>query len=206
MISKNFRRTLKLYRAGVVRLASDFWRKLLFASERPIACQRSCSDCCYQPLTMTLMDGILVYQWLFDNHLWTRTLKARFEATADRTNNLALEVWMLSMIPCPLLNDETKACVAYKGRPFVCRIAFSHDAYYCHPHRFTEALAQKKYSPRKESLQLLKVVEEQLLKKHRLPRVVLPFAAAVLHGEAISTTKDSYMDRAKLIWLEQLRG
>jgi len=205
MIPKPLRRTLKLYRAGVTQLASDFWRKLLTES-KPLACQRGCSNCCYQPLTMTLLDGILIYQWLADNHLWTTSLQKSFKETAERTTNLALEVWMLSMIPCPLLDLETKACGAYKVRPFVCRIAFSHNDYFCHPHRFMEAMAGAPYEPRQESLLALAAMEEGLLKKHRLPRVVLPFAAAVLHGEAICTTQDSYSDRAKMIWLKELKG
>ena len=155
---------------------------------------------------MTLLDGILVYQWLADNRLWTRALQERFQETADRTTNLALEVWMLSMIPCPLLDLETKSCMAYGARPFVCRIAFSHNDYFCHPHRFMEALQNAPYEPRKVSQVAHARMEERLLKKHRLPRVVLPFAAAVLHGEAICTTQDSYGDRLKLIWLKQLRG
>jgi len=155
---------------------------------------------------MTLLDGIIVYQWLADNHLWTSDIQKRFKETSDRTANLALEVWMLSMIPCPLLDSETKACMAYQARPFVCRIAFSHNEYFCHPHRFMEAMEAAPYEPRKVSLLALAKMEEALLKKHRLPRVVLPFATAVLHGEAICTTKADYMDRAKLIWLKELRG
>ena len=204
MISKAFRRTLKLYQVNATRLAVGFWQKLLLQAERPLACQRGCCDCCYQPLTMTLFDGILVYQWLAAKNLWTRSLKERFEETAERTTNLALEIWMLGMIPCPLL--EGTECVAYGGRPFICRIAFSHDSYYCHPHRFVEALKAATYAPRKESLTTLAMLEKDLLQKYRFPRVVLPFAAAVLHGEAVCTTKDSYLDRVQLCWLKQLKG
>ena len=205
MISKSFRRTLKLYQAGVARLTVEFRQKLLLQGG-VLACQRGCIHCCYQPLTMTILDGILVYQWLAKNHLWTRRLKESFEETAERTTNLALEVWLLGMIPCPLLDEEEKVCRAYKGRPFICRIAFSYDAYHCHPHRFIEMLKEVPRSLlRQETMQAEMELETKLLKRHRFPRLVLPFAAAVLHGEAICTT-DDYLDQAKLIWLKELRG
>ncbi len=206
MIPNSFRRTLRLYQAGSARLSTEFWHKLLLQSNNPLACRSGCSNCCHQPLTMTLLDGILVYQWLANNHLWARSLKKRFEETAERTTNLSLEIWMLGMIPCPLLDEETKACRAYKGRPFICRIAYSYDSDSCHPHRFMQAMAASPYAPRKETLYAHAELGAQLLKKHRLPYLVVPFAAAVLHGEAICTTKDDYSNRAKLVWMKELRG
>lgn len=208
MISNAFRRTLKLFQALRARVGQGFWQQLLLTVKRPLACRRGCSNCCYQPLTVSLLDGILVYQWLADNHLWTSTLKRRFEETADRTNGLALEVWLLSMTPCPLLDEETKVCRAYKGRPFPCRVAFAHDSYYCHPHRFAEALqhSSSKTDLRQSTFEELWRLEAGLLKRHRWPRIGLPFASAVLHGEAVCTTSDSYEDRLKIIWVSQLKG
>lgn len=144
-----------------------------------VACRNGCSNCCLHPVYATLLEGASLYTWLVEQGLWNLTLKRSLQETQERVKGLAVEVWLLSLIPCPLLKDN--ACTAYEARPFACRITYSiGDPEDCHPHRMgTDML------PRRELFEALAVTEERLLRRHHLKHFRIPLAAAILWGERI---------------------
>jgi Fe-S-cluster containining protein len=134
-------------------------------------------------LTISILEGISIYQWLADHHLWTQRLKEKLQEHKEITFDLAPEVWLLSVIPCPLL-DQGHRCSVYETRPFLCRTVFSRgDSFYCHPHRlgsnFTGIL------DRSDEVDALWSAEKKTLKRHGLRPIMLPLSAALLLGERI---------------------
>jgi len=174
-------RSIQEAHAEKLRIAAEFERGVL--SEGKVSCHAGCSNCCYYPLTISILEGINIYQWLAKNHLWTPKLKASFQEAKDKTWDLAPEIWLLSMIPCPLL-DEQNRCSAYEVRPLLCRTVYSRgDPYYCHPHRLGSSLTG--ILSRILEVDELHLQEAKILKRHRLKPLQVSLAAAVLLGERI---------------------
>lgn len=147
-----------------------------------VSCTAGCASCCHYPVMVSVLEGIAMYQWLQEHRLWTQVLRDRLLEHKALTWNLAPEVWLLSEIPCPLLKDNR--CVAYESRPFLCRTLFSRgDPYYCHPHRLGSQLSG--ILNREDAVETIWKAEDRLLRRHKLRRILLPLAAAILLGEKV---------------------
>lgn len=152
-------------------------------TEVPTSCSKGCSNCCYHPVYLSVLEGVSLFRWLSKHRLWTVALKAKFQEVANQTWGLKPEIWILSLIPCPLLTDKG-TCAAYAGRPLACKTLFSlGDPYYCHPHRLGPETG---IIDRKSLFMALHAAESKLLRKHYLENIQLPLASAVLYGERIS--------------------
>lgn len=173
-----------------LQVAEKFMTKVL--SEGKVSCHTGCSNCCHYPLSISILEGITIYQWLVEHHLWTPALRSKFEEVKAKTWNLAPEIWLLSLIPCPLLDNKNR-CIGYEARPFLCRTVFSYgDPYYCHPHRLGSNLTG--ILQRSSEVEAFERTERKILKRHQLKAVTIPFAAAVLLGESISKDEISIED------------
>lgn len=151
-------------------------------SPGPSTCLRGCHHCCHYPVLVTVLEGIDLFRWLRAEHLWSHGLQQAFSEHVRKTWGQSVEVWTLGMIPCPLLADGE--CLAYKRRPFVCRITVSKgDPHFCHPHRISAVNTQ--IVPRKKWLEQLEVAEARILRRHKLTHVYVPLSAAVLYGEKV---------------------
>lgn len=166
--------------------AEDFetqLRKQLIDEQQGITCTKGCHSCCYYPVMVSVLEGVSLFRWLSDHGLWRKQLKDRFEQTHRNVWGLSPSVWMLSMTPCPLL-EEAGTCMAYEARPFVCRTTVSlRDPYNCHPHRFTAG--EVGLVSRKAADQRLHEAENPLLKSAGLTLLRLPLSTAVLVGERL---------------------
>jgi Fe-S-cluster containining protein len=172
---------LRQLRATQERIALEFKQKVL--ADGRVSCHQNCTHCCHYPLYVTILEGILVYQWLADHRLWVRSIQDKLKEAAARTAGLSLNIWLLSNTPCPLLDDDG-LCRVYKGRPLYCRTAYSRgEPHFCHPHRFLDA---EFLIDRKEPTEALIETETSILKRLRLRRVLMPFAVAVLYGERVA--------------------
>lgn len=153
------------------------------SAEGRISCTSGCASCCHYPLAVSILEGISLYQWLVDHYLWTPRLKAKLVEVKEQTLGLSPEVWLLAMIPCPLLTAEL-LCSAYESRPFMCRTIFSKgDPFYCHPHRL--AAQRSGILDRTDAVAALWSAERKTLKRHQLQQVTIPLAAALLLSERI---------------------
>ena len=183
-----------------LRISSDFERQVRNAG---VSCLQGCSACCYYPISISVLEGLLIYRWLAEQHLWTLKLKKKFEEASEKTRNQALEVWMLSKIPCPLLVDDR--CSAYEARPVLCRTMFSRgDPYYCDPHRLGSG--QAGVVPRVAPLDDLLATETRLLKRHRMDLIYLPLSFAVLVGERISKGEIELEEVGRQLILDYVRA
>lgn len=88
-----------------------------------VTCRRGCSSCCTYPVHLSLAEGILVYRGLAERGRMTPAFRASLEAHWRQVALLALPVWFLAGIACPLLREGE--CTAYEARPLLCRATFS---------------------------------------------------------------------------------
>lgn len=159
-----------------------------------VTCKKGCSHCCYHPVYLSLFEGIALYQWLYENGMWSSKLRDTLKKHAEGVQDLAPEVWMLSLIPCPLLKDNL--CTIYDGRPFACRITFSAgDPEECHPHRLGPGLM-----PKKDLFAMLTAIEIGALRRHHLLHFRLPLSSAVLYGEKIVCGDVALEDCSMALW------
>jgi len=181
--------------------ATEFQRGL-FERSGPVTCRKGCHHCCYNPIAISVLEGITIFQWLQDQRLWTTTLKEKFQEAQSSTLGLSIPVWLLSQIPCPLLDLEEGVCIAYGGRPLTCRItASTGDPYYCHPHRVVDAAG---VVPRTDTLERVYAHEKTLLRLIHTHHSIIPLAAAVLLGEKISKGEISIEDYPQQVVIQHL--
>lgn len=132
---------------------------------------------------VSLLEGISIYRWLAQNHLWSSLLRDKLTEAAAKVQSLSLDVWLLSEIPCVFLTDGL--CSIYASRPFSCRVTYSiGDPYYCHPHRLEESTG---ILSKKPLFEVMESVEAPLLRQFGLSYFRIPLAKAVLYGEKIVT-------------------
>jgi len=192
---------------GRSTLLTAFEQEVLLGTSEagPVTCTKGCHHCCYHPVTSTLLEGIVIFRWLQRHRRWTATLKAALEAVSARTWNLPLEVWMLSRIPCPLL-DRDGLCSVYESRPAMCQTAFSRgDPYYCEPHRITTGEAG--LISRAKVLAKLEEVDQRLLKQIGMNPLRLPLATALLYAGKVCEGELDPAEVGRALWYEhQERG
>lgn len=141
------------------------------------SCREGCAGCCHHPVVISILEGISLYQSLTERGMWTPSLRKRLEETADMTTGLALSVWMLTRIPCPLL-DEKSRCLGYEARPLTCRTMFAGgDPQFCDPQHIGP---QTSILARTEPLEEFHKREGALLKRHQLFHLLLPIGRSVL--------------------------
>jgi len=175
-------RTLADVRIRRTELATEFGH--ITRSRGTVMCKAGCSDCCRHPVVISALEGALLYQWLANRGKWTPTFKRKVQDTAELTSDVAMEVWLLANIPCPLLGQDN-LCAAYEARPFNCRTTLSvGDPYYCHPHRIADGSA---IVSRVSVLQQFHEEEQKLLKRYGLKHFLMPISKALLVGERIIT-------------------
>jgi len=110
----------------------EYERKLR-QDEVLFSCRKGCHYCCHYPFLITVAEGILLHRDLASRGHWTPSLQKALEEHREKTLGLSIEVWLLTNIPCPLLEDGM--CAAYSIRPLHCRATFSvGDPEMCHPH------------------------------------------------------------------------
>jgi len=172
-------------------LESTFERGLRLRRDT-VTCLKGCNHCCYNPVSLSVLEGVTLFRWLSKHRMWTTALKVQFESVHARTFGLSAGVWLMSQIPCPLLDEDQGTCRAYEGRPLTCRVTSSTgDPYLCHPHRVSEATG---IIPRREVLEKKATKEKALLQRLRVPHGVVPLATAVLLGEQIDKEEISIQD------------
>ncbi len=161
-----------------VTLAAEFKESI----EGTISCRSGCSDCCYHPVQISISEGILLYRHLVSSGRWTPSFRATMEEHARTTRDLSYEVWLLSLIPCPLLDPGTKKCTVYSHRPFQCQVTYSTgDPYNCHPHRImASGLVNRQKVMNDFNEQVIRAI-----RKHGITMINMPLSVAVLLGEKV---------------------
>lgn len=149
---------------------------------RSTSCRKGCADCCYHPVTISILEGIILYRALLDSQQWTLKLRETLRETSERQYGISYAVWLLSLIPCPLLNEK-KECRVHAARPLNCRTYYAtSDPHHCHPHRLGDST---KILPRSEPVEAFAKAEEAILRRHHLQFLKIPIGSAVLLAERL---------------------
>lgn len=149
--------------------------------EHPVSCRKGCSNCCYQPLTISILEGMQIYDYLESQNMWTTRLQQALQTHSDRSMAVP-ELVALAALPCPLLKDSE--CTVYSARPFACRTLIAYgDPHFCHPHRLDSVRAN--LMDRDALIQEYWAYEEQAIRSNRVQVVLLPLSTAVLVGAKV---------------------
>lgn len=164
-------------------------RSLTSQAKQSIMCAAGCSHCCHYPATMSVLEGILLQRYLTHRGAWVPSLKQKLQAHADKTFGLAYEIWLLSDLPCPLLNEQQR-CSVYSARPFTCRVTYSTgDPYLCHPHRLSSNVS---IVPRVKVLAEFHSIEERLFSLNGARHILMPISKALLLAEKLVSGEYSF--------------
>ncbi len=102
----------------------------LVRRDKKVSCHTGCSNCCYLPIEINLMEAIPIYREIVQKGRWTPAFVKSLQEHADKTTLLSPAVWVLMGLPCPLLQD--RRCTVYSVRPFHCRTMWATgDPFYC---------------------------------------------------------------------------
>lgn len=166
-------------------LASKFEMKVradVAEQGRTVTCTPGCASCCYHPVMISVLEGIMMYRWLQKRGKWTDKLKAKLKDAADKQYGAAFEVWLFSMIPCPLLDDKN-LCSAYDVRPLICRSYYAvSDPQLCHPHRLGQGT---EIIDRTAVTQSFHDRQAEILRDHRIQFSAMPIGTALLYAERV---------------------
>ncbi len=196
----HFEQTLGQIKAAYIKAASDYERSVMV--EGRVSCRKGCSHCCYYPVLTSIPEALLLYRGITRKRLWTSKLKADFEKAAERVLGLNLEVWMLSKIPCPLLDETNNTCKAYEVRPFSCRTVYTRsDPHYCEP---SHSAGLPPLLDRKKAIQSMIETETKLLARHRIGRIVLPLSTSVLLAERLDKGDIDFATLGAIVWKEYI--
>ena len=179
--------------AMATQIRSSQEHELQLGRNHVFSCRAGCSYCCHHPFLITIVEGLLLYRGLSSKGRWTPSLKKRVKEARDKTLGLAFDVWLLSNMPCPLL-DENKLCSAYESRPLHCRTTFSNgNPAFCHPHELGEGTG---LLPNVNVVSDFNGRVQTLLRRIKIPGPLMPLSEAVLIGEAIATGELSIEESA----------
>jgi Fe-S-cluster containining protein len=187
-------RSLDQIKAERIELSTEFKATLTSRT----SCSKGCSACCSYPVYISILEGMLLFRHLTDRGYWTPSFRKKLEIHADKTWDLAAEIWLLLDMPCPLL-DKGK-CLAYEARPFTCRTTYSFgDPYNCVPKRLTSG----RFADKSDITARFRKVETEIFAKHKLSLLGMPISKAILLGEKV-LTGDADLEHFLSIALESL--
>jgi len=133
---------------------------------------------------MTALEGAVMYRQIVAMGRWTPSLQQALKEHSERTYDLSYEIWLLSMIPCPLLDEKTSRCKVYEARPLACRVTVSvGDPHLCHPHRIMQSGILNKREPLHEFHERVR----SSIKRHGITMILMPLSVALLLGAKIVT-------------------
>jgi len=147
-----------------------------------ITCTAGCASCCYHPISISILEAIPIYRMLVRHGKWTTGLRKKLNEASERQIGASYEIWLLSLIPCPLLTIDNR-CSVYDERPLICRTYVSvGDSHYCHPHRLGP---ETKLLPRADVVDKFHADQTTLLQKNRLQLSIVPIGTALLLAERV---------------------
>ena len=187
--------------AGLAARAEASQAFHLHVINQGITCTPGCNHCCNYPIPISILEGLIIRDWLDQNRMWTQSLKDRIKKAADLVTGLTYDIWLASITPCVFLG-ETGLCTIYEARPFLCRsCASTGDPENCHPHRLAEN--------RGMVFRLLYVLgfqqtEAQILSQWKLKMVTMPIPTAILAADHVFRGDVTMEEADSAIFLEHL--
>jgi Fe-S-cluster containining protein len=192
-------RSIQQVQADRVELTDRFEHPL--KGEVVFSCSAGCAACCYHPALISILEAIPLYGALVDRGNWTASFKEKLTTVSKTTLGLSFEVWLLSKIACPLL-DDNRRCMVYEARPFMCRtVVATGDPRYCDSQRLGN---ETTILPRKGVMQEFHAREKLLLRRHGLSHLTMPIGQAVLMAEKVCSGSVTLEGIDRAYYLEHL--
>ena len=173
-----------------------------FREDNGVTCKAGCANCCMYPRVVTIAEAILLYRFLASKGRLTGALRKKIQTHASTTDFLSPAVWMLSNIPCPLLDDDNK-CRGYEARPLGCRLTLSTGLpEKCHPNTLdiTEMAATRDILPE------VAAFETRLLKTHGISTVRMSISRALLIAERVLSGEVRLMDIESIFYWDFIKS
>lgn len=146
-----------------------------------LSCRPGCSNCCYLPIEISILEAIPIYRELVQKGRWTPAFVKTLQEHAGQTNLLAPTVWMLLRLPCPLLRDNR--CSVYDVRPFHCRTMWATgDPFYCDGRNFSPNTT---LVPKGDLVSDFVAYEGLASKQAGMPNYMVPISRALLVAEKV---------------------
>jgi len=118
-----FSQALGPIKFALAEKAAQAEKYILYGGVNP-PCRKGCSSCCYQLIHVLIAEAIIIYEYLKTQKQWQAVrerARAQFEFLKDNPHPI---VWFKMGKQCPVLDPETKTCMAYSTRPIACAIHF----------------------------------------------------------------------------------
>lgn len=149
--------------------------------DKKLSCRPGCSNCCYLPIEVSLLEAIPIYRELVRRGRWTPAFTKSLREHSEKTTLLAPAIWLLTRIPCPLLVDDR--CSVYGIRPFHCRTMWATgDPFYCNGQNFGP---QTSIVPKDEFMGDFMAYVEMASKQAGVAPYTLPISRALLVAERV---------------------
>ena len=159
-------------------------------TKRQPTCRVGCDACCYHPVEVSLFEGLVLYRFLVARGRWTPSFVKTLEEHDEKVAHLTAAIWLLTIIPCPLLVDHK--CGAYEARPFQCRTTWAlGDPHYCKGEEFSENTS---LVSRAEIASAFRDYERLFAKQLDVIYYTMPVSRALLLAEKIVTGEVAVTD------------
>ncbi|SMO52309.1 Putative zinc-or iron-chelating domain-containing protein [Saccharicrinis carchari] len=124
-----FKAMQELYTA--ISILTQSFGQRTHRQNKPIACKKGCSWCCFQPVYITTQEALLLYEYILNafEPAQIKNIQDRAEKKLAKTKNLSEEKKQQIIHACPFLVDNS--CSVYSVRPMACRIYLSQDEGTC---------------------------------------------------------------------------
>ena len=162
-------------------------------------CKASCSACCSRLIYVSVAESLIMLDSLIRSGVWDQVRdrakeQVKLIGIADRSSS-----WFKMNKPCPILNPETKLCLAYEVRPSPCSTHFvKSNPNLCDPWS-TDVGEFKPEDMVDLHEQFLSLLEREVAGRGIL-RIRLPIPVALLFAEKIQIqTNLSFDDIIELI-------
>ena len=89
-------------------------------SNKVPSCKKGCAGCCNRVAPVLVAEAVLIYEYLKSKKSWPAVrerAREQFPLLKDDPHPIA---WFKMGKPCPVLDPETKSCLAHSIRPIVC--------------------------------------------------------------------------------------
>ena len=87
------------------------------------SCKRGCHHCCSRLVHPSVAEAMVIRDELVKSGSWNSVLN-RAKELVSLSMSTTVESWFKMNIKCPVLDPETKDCLAYSVRPIVCSSHF----------------------------------------------------------------------------------
>jgi Fe-S-cluster containining protein len=119
----NLGNSINEIKLAVIDAANKSAAKRLTVYQNDIKCKSQCAGCCSRLISISIAEAIIIIDYLEAHNSWgkVKTESEKLMQTAVVADPVS---WFKMNTKCPILNQETKLCLAYPVRPTPCSTHF----------------------------------------------------------------------------------